>query len=194
MANQKYTILYGRLSQEDDLKGDSNSILNQQMLMEKYARDNGFTNAKFLYDDGYSGTNFNRPAWNELLALIEKDEVETLIVKDLSRLGRDYLQVGYYTEIYFPKKGIRFVAMHRPTGEPMSSSSRTAHWLPAAIMPVVKVRTGTRSGKNSTRRKNGRAKAAAMRRRILRASYGLPKAQKSTFSSTRTKTHTPMSR
>lgn len=83
MANQeKYTILYGRLSQEDDLKGDSNSIQNQRLLLEKYAKENGFTNVKFLYDDGYSGTNFNRPSWNELLGLIEQDQVETLIVKD----------------------------------------------------------------------------------------------------------------
>ena len=78
MANQKYNILYGRLSQEDELKGDSNSIQNQRMLLEKYARENGFTNEKFLYDDGYSGTNFNRPAWNEVMKLIENSEVETL--------------------------------------------------------------------------------------------------------------------
>ncbi|WP_312810577.1 recombinase family protein [Sedimentibacter sp.] len=113
MANQeKYTILYGRLSQEDDLKGDSNSIQNQRLLLEKYTKENGFINVKFLYDDGYSGTNFNRPSWNELLALIENDQVETLIVKDLSRLGREYLQVGYYTEIFFPQKGIRFIAVN----------------------------------------------------------------------------------
>ena len=112
MANQKYNILYGRLSQEDELKGDSNSIQNQRMLLEKYARENGFTNEKFLYDDGYSGTNFNRPAWNEAMKMIENSEVETLIVKDLSRLGREYLQVGYYTEIYFPQKGVRFIAVN----------------------------------------------------------------------------------
>ncbi|NSW92081.1 MAG: recombinase family protein [Firmicutes bacterium] len=112
MANQKYNILYGRLSQEDELKGDSNSIQNQRMLLEKYAVENGFTNVKFLYDDGYSGTNFNRPAWNEVMKLIENGEVETLIVKDLSRLGREYLQVGYYTEIYFPQQGVRFIAVN----------------------------------------------------------------------------------
>ncbi len=112
MANQKYNILYGRLSQEDELKGDSNSIQNQRMLLEKYARENGFTNEKFLYDDGYSGTNFNRPAWNDVMKLIENGEVETLIVKDLSRLGREYLQVGYYTEIYFPQQGVRFIAVN----------------------------------------------------------------------------------
>jgi len=112
MANQKYNILYGRLSQEDELKGDSNSIQNQRMLLEKYARENGFVNTQFLYDDGYSGTNFNRPAWTEVMKLIENGEVETLIVKDLSRLGREYLQVGYYTEIYFSQKGERFIVVN----------------------------------------------------------------------------------
>ena len=82
------------------------------MLLEKYALENGFTNVKFLYDDGYSGTNFNRPAWNDVMKLIENGEVETLIVKDLSRLGREYLQVGYYTEIYFPQQGVRFIAVN----------------------------------------------------------------------------------
>lgn len=111
-ANQELDILYGRLSQEDELKGDSNSIQNQRMLLEKYAKDNGFDNAQFMYDDGYSGTNFNRPAWNEVLKMIENGEVKTLIVKDLSRLGREYLQVGYYTEIYFPQRGVRFIAVN----------------------------------------------------------------------------------
>jgi len=82
------------------------------MLLEKYAKDNGFTNVRFMYDDGYSGTNFNRPAWNEVLKMIENGEVKTLIVKDLSRLGREYLQVGYYTEIYFPQRGVRFIAVN----------------------------------------------------------------------------------
>lgn len=94
MANQeKYTLLYGRLSQEDEREGESNSIQNQRLMLEKYAEDNGFTNLKFLYDDGYSGTNFNRPAWKEVMTLVESDQVATLIVKDMSRLGRDYLLV-----------------------------------------------------------------------------------------------------
>ncbi|MBP1736937.1 MAG: Recombinase [Oscillospiraceae bacterium] len=112
MANQKYSILYGRLSQEDELKGDSNSIQNQRMLLEKYARENGFVNTQFMADDGYSGTSFQRPSFQKLLEMIENGEVETLIVKDLSRLGREYLQVGYYTEIYFPQKGVRFIAVN----------------------------------------------------------------------------------
>lgn len=113
MASQeKYTILYARLSQEDDIKGDSNSIVNQRHLLEKYAQENGFQNIKFLYDDGFSGTNFNRPSWNEAMALIESEQVATLIVKDLSRLGREYLEVGRLTELVFPSCGVRFIAIN----------------------------------------------------------------------------------
>lgn len=111
-ANEQYTILYARLSQEDGSQGDSNSIQNQRLILEKYAKDNGFENLKFLYDDGFSGTNFQRPAWTELMALMENGEVATLIVKDMSRLGREYLEVGRLTEIVFPSCGIRFIAIN----------------------------------------------------------------------------------
>ncbi|MGE5630173.1 MAG: recombinase family protein [Caulobacteraceae bacterium] len=111
-ANQKYTILYARLSQEDDREGESNSIQNQRMMLEKYAADNGFENTLFLSDDGYSGTNFDRPAWNELMKLVENGEVATIIIKDMSRLGRNYLLVGQYTEMVFPSYGIRFIAVN----------------------------------------------------------------------------------
>ncbi len=112
MASQKVNILYARLSQEDERSGDSNSIINQRRMLEKYAQDNGFENTLFLADDGYSGTNFERPSWKKIIEIIENDEVECLIVKDLSRMGREYLQVGYYTEIYFPQKGVRFIAVN----------------------------------------------------------------------------------
>jgi len=113
MANQeKYTILYSRLSQEDERAGESNSIQNQRLMLEKYAEDNGFLNPKFMFDDGYSGTNFNRPAWIEVMELAENGEVATIIVKDMSRLGRDYLQVGQLTELVFPNMGIRFIAIN----------------------------------------------------------------------------------
>lgn len=123
MASQKYNILYGRLSQEDDRLGDSNSIINQRLLLEKYAVDNGFENTVFLADDGYSGTNFERPSWKKVIEMIENDEVETLIVKDLSRLGREYLQVGYYTEIYLPQKGVRFIAVNDSVDSLVESSN-----------------------------------------------------------------------
>ena len=113
MANQeKYTILYGRLSQEDDRDGTSNSIENQRIMLEKYAADNGFANTIFKFDDGYSGTNFNRPAWNEVMELAESDQVATIIVKDLSRLGREHIHMGQLAELIFPALGIRFIAIN----------------------------------------------------------------------------------
>lgn len=111
-ANEKYTILYARLSQDDGSQGDSNSIQNQRLMLEKCAKDNGFENVKFLCDDGATGTNFNRPAFQEAITLIENGEVATLIVKDMSRLGREYLEVGRLTEIVFPSYGVRFIAMN----------------------------------------------------------------------------------
>jgi DNA invertase Pin-like site-specific DNA recombinase len=111
VANQeKYTILYARLSDEDARAGDSLSIENQRRILEKYAADNGFENIVFKYDDGYTGANYNRPAWREIIELIEADAVANLIVKDLSRLGREYLQTGQYQEIIFPNYGVRLIA------------------------------------------------------------------------------------
>ena len=110
--NEKYTILYGRLSQEDDREGESNSIGNQRLILTKYAEEKGFENIRFLFDDGFSGTNFNRPSWNEIMALIESGQVSTLIVKDMSRLGRDYLQTGYLLEYTFPNNNVRFIAIN----------------------------------------------------------------------------------
>lgn len=110
--NKKYTILYGRLSQEDEREGESNSIGNQRMMLQKYAEEKGFENTKFLFDDGYSGTNFNRPAWKEIMELIETGEVETLIIKDMSRLGRDYLQIGMLMEHTFPNYNVRLIAIN----------------------------------------------------------------------------------
>ena len=123
MASQKYNILYGRLSQEDERQGESNSIHNQKLFLEQYAADNGFENTLFLADDGYSGTSFDRPAWKKIVEMIERGEVATLIVKDLSRLGREYLQVGQYTEIYFPEKGVRFIAVNDGVDSLVESSN-----------------------------------------------------------------------
>ncbi len=91
--------------------------------MQKFAVDNGFENTLFLADDGYSGTNFERPAWKKVVEMIERDEVATLIVKDLSCLGREYLQVGYYTEIYLPQKGVRFIAVNDSVDSLVESSN-----------------------------------------------------------------------
>ena len=108
----KITAIYCRLSHEDELKGDSMSIQNQRDLLGRYASENGFSNVRFYSDDGYTGTNFNRPAFQEMLSDIENDKIGTVIVKDLSRLGREYLQTGYYTEMVFPEHNVRFIAVN----------------------------------------------------------------------------------
>ncbi|MBR3742174.1 MAG: recombinase family protein [Clostridia bacterium] len=112
LNQQQITALYCRLSNEDDLDGESNSIQNQRALLQKYADDHGFANIRFFVDDGYTGTNFSRPAMQEMLSLVEAGQVSTVIVKDMSRFGRDYLQVGHYTEIEFPSKNVRFIAVN----------------------------------------------------------------------------------
>ena len=109
--SDKITALYCRLSRDDELQGDSNSIVNQKAILSKYAKENHFPNPQFFVDDGYSGANFDRPSWSELVALIEDEKVGVLIVKDMSRLGRDYLRVGLYTDVLFPEKGVRFIAI-----------------------------------------------------------------------------------
>ena len=111
-TKEKITALYCRLSRDDELEGDSNSIVNQKTILEKFAKENRFPNLRFFVDDGYSGTNFDRPSWNELLEQIENGAISILIVKDMSRLGRDYLKVGFYTEVLFVEKGVRFIAIN----------------------------------------------------------------------------------
>ena len=109
--NQKITALYERLSADDDLQGESNSIVNQKKLLEGYARKNGFKNAVHFTDDGVSGTRFNRAGLNQMLEEIEADRVETLIIKDMSRLGRDYLRVGLFMET-LRERDIRLIAVN----------------------------------------------------------------------------------
>lgn len=116
MANrqteEKITALYERLSRDDDLTGDSNSILNQKRYLESYAAQRGYTNIVHYTDDGWSGGNFDRPAWKRLVADIEAGKVAHLLCKDLSRIGRNYLQTGFYTELVFPSYGVRFIAIN----------------------------------------------------------------------------------
>lgn len=115
-ANTNYpdniTALYARLSQEDALDGESNSIANQKKILLKYATDSGFPNPTFFIDDGVSGVTFDRPGWNEMIRLAEAGKVRTVIVKDMSRMGRDYLKVGYYTESFFAERDIRYIAIN----------------------------------------------------------------------------------
>ena len=111
-VNCKITALYCRLSRDDDYHGDSSSIQTQKQMLEQYAKQNSFSHTKFYIADGYSGTSFERPGFQELITDIEKGKVSTIITKDLSRLGRDYLKTGYYLENYFPEHKVRFIAVN----------------------------------------------------------------------------------
>lgn len=105
--------LYERLSCDDDLQGESNSITNQKAFLENYAKENGFgTNIRHYTDDGYSGGSFDRPGWKQLIEDIEAGSVKTVLVKDMSRVGRNYIETGYYTEFYFADMGVRFIAVN----------------------------------------------------------------------------------
>ncbi len=125
----RITALYERLSRDDDLAGESNSIINQKSYLEDYARKNGFTNIRHFTDDGYSGVNFNRPGFTSLIAEVEAGNVGTIIVKDMSRLGRNYLQVGFYTEMMFPQKNVRFVAINNSIDSNNASDNDFAPFL-----------------------------------------------------------------
>ena len=109
---QSITALYARLSREDEREGESNSIANQKKYLEKYASDNGFFNTRFYIDDGYTGTNFNRPDFIRMINDISMGLVKTVIVKDMSRLGREYIGTGSYIEKIFPENGVRFIAVN----------------------------------------------------------------------------------
>lgn len=109
--SEKITALYCRLSRDDEQEGASGSIKNQQSILEKYARDNGFPNPRVFIDDGWSGTTFARPAFTEIMALAEKGLIGTLIVKDHSRLGRNRLVVGQLLEEGFDSLGVRYIAI-----------------------------------------------------------------------------------
>ena len=107
----KITALYCRLSQDDGREGESNSISNQKEILLAYAQQNNFPNPQFFTDDGFSGTTFDRPSFIQMENLVEQGVVDTIIVKDLSRFGRNYLDVGNYLEIKYPTLGVRFIAI-----------------------------------------------------------------------------------
>lgn len=111
-GGEKVTALYCRLSRDDELSGDSNSIVNQKEILSAYAQKHGLTNTRFYVDDGYSGTNFNRPDFQRMMDDVNSGLVGTIVVKDMSRFGRDYIMVGYYTEIMLPQMDIRFIAVN----------------------------------------------------------------------------------
>lgn len=108
----KITALYERLSRDDELQGESNSITNQKQLLENYATKNGYSHIRHFTDDGVSGTTFEREGFKAMIEKVEAGKVGVVIVKDMSRFGRDYLKVGFYTEVMFKEKGVRFIAIN----------------------------------------------------------------------------------
>ena len=125
-TEEKITALYERLSRDDESAGDSNSIVNQKKYLEGYAAQHSFSNIVHYTDDGWSGGNFDRPAWKRLVADIEAGKVALVLTKDMSRIGRDYLQTGFYTEVLFRKFGVRFIAIGNSIDSDDPSSSEFA--------------------------------------------------------------------
>lgn len=128
-TEEKITALYERLSRDDDLSGDSNSILNQKAYLENYAAQHGYTNIAHYTDDGWSGGNFERPDWKRMIADIEAGKVCRVIVKDMSRAGRDYLQTGFYTEVFFRQHGVHFIAIANGVDSEDQNSNEFAPFL-----------------------------------------------------------------
>ena len=125
-TEEKITALYERLSRDDESARDSNSIVNQKKYLEGYAEQHSFSNIVHYTDDGWSGGNFDRPAWKRLVADIEAGKVALVLTKDMSRIGRDYLQTGFYTEVLFRKFGVRFIAIGNSIDSADPSSSEFA--------------------------------------------------------------------
>ncbi len=141
------TALYERLSRDDELIGDSNSITTQKRILEDYAKEHGFLHCVHYTDDGFTGGNFDRPAWKRMIADIEAGKVGTVLVKDMSRVGRDYLQTGFYTEVFFAKHGIRFIAISNGVDSADRQSGEFAPFL--NIMNEWYLRDASRKQKQS---------------------------------------------
>lgn len=135
-TEEKITALYERLSRDDEphetngfVQGESNSIVNQKAMLEEYAKKNGFSNLVHYTDDGYSGGNFERPSWKRMIADIESGKISCVIAKDMSRIGREYLQTGFYTEVLFRQQGVRFIAISNGVDSNDKNSSEFAPFL-----------------------------------------------------------------
>ena len=127
--SDKITALYCRLSRDDDQQGDSNSIVNQRAFLTKFAKEKGFRNIEYFVDDGYSGANFQRPDWQRMMALVDEGKIGVVIAKDMSRIGRNYLEVGMYTEITFPQNNVRFIAVNSGVDSANQSDNEFAPFL-----------------------------------------------------------------
>ena len=108
--SDKITALYCRLSQDDELRGESNSIKHQKEMLLKYAEDNGFPNSQFCIDDGYTGMNFNHPDFKRMLEDVKAGKISAVITKDLSRFGREQIETATYIELVFPLYDVRYIS------------------------------------------------------------------------------------
>ena len=168
ISTSRITALYSRLSRDDELIGESNSIINQKAMLAEYAAKNGFTNVRHFSDDGHSGVSFDRPAWKEMIAEIEAGNVSAVLAKDLSRVGREYLQTGFYTEVFFREKGVRFIAIDNNIDSVNRDSNEFAPFL--NIMNEHYARDNSRKLKNAFR-----AKGKSGKRTTNKAVYGFLK-------------------
>ena len=121
--------MYERLSRDDDNAGESNSIVHQKQMLEDYAMKHGFTNLVHFTDDGWSGATFDRPSWNRLVEGVKNGEITACICKDMSRIGRDHLQVGFFTDILFREKEVRFIAINNGIDSDRQETSEFAPFL-----------------------------------------------------------------
>ena len=144
---EQITALYERLSRDDEQLGDSNSIITQKRILEDYAQQHGFLNWAHYTDDGYTGGNFERPDWKRLVADIEAGKVKAVLVKDMSRVGRDYLQTGFYTEVFFRQHNVRFIAITNGVDSADQQSGEFAPFL--NIMNEWYLRDASRKQKQS---------------------------------------------
>ena len=149
--SDKITALYCRLSRDDESQGDSNSIVNQKAYLSRYAKEHSFRNTEFFVDDGYTGANFQRPDWQRMMALVEEGKIGTVITKDMSRIGRNYLEVGMYTEITFPQNNVRFIAVNSGVD---SANQQDNEFVPFVnIINEYYVRDGSKKVRTSLRLK-----------------------------------------
>ena len=154
----KITALYERLSVDDDNPGDSVSIRNQKAMLEEYARQHGYEPFRHFTDDGYSGTNVHRPGFRAMMALVEKGEIERIIVKDLSRFGRDYLRTGFYVDVLFPELDIHFIAIH--------SHTDTRSGAPSDYIPFINIMNDIVNRERSQKQKARHARKWAEGRHV----------------------------
>ena len=147
--SDKITALYCRLSRDDESQGDSNSIVNQKAYLSRYAKEHSFRNTEFFVDDGYTGANFQRPDWQRMMALVEDGKIGTVITKDMSRIGRNYLEVEMYTEITFPQNNVRFIAVNSGVD---SANQQANEFVPFVnIINEYYVRDGSKKVRTSLR-------------------------------------------